>query len=453
MSKSTVGQSWERAKLHAFYSLTWRERQGANLLVSRSTIPVGTRLGPPFQEIVVEEPSILVFIDLEPGTGFAHRCRYLLYGADTGAFLRAYEAQFPPFVALAKELQTFHEGIPDTPHLTAFRLPPPLLCPSLIPDGERYAILFSGLAYPANLNDLEFSYRTLIDRYGFRPENVHVHLWDGMLATAAGPAGVWPGDATPFRIQISGPGTRAGVQLTLNGLKGRLKRHDLLFLHTENEATPLPESSLVESTYGIYRASELAADIAALPRHRSFIAVMASCYSAGFSASLIASSQADNTCVSCASAGGTAFSPPGWQFMKFGSDWLTAQMGHDPFGALPSFDPDSDANGVIEAEEAFAYAYMLRSPIDTATFSETSEAGGDITLGQRSEWLWWWCRLLEPILEPYYRRLPPREFYSKLQIVLPQLQKSLGDFGLAADALRKQSQPRFESILASAFEQ
>jgi hypothetical protein len=444
MPETRTVDARQRAKEHAFYSLSYSERQTINLYVSDKAVEPGKPVGPPFQEISARESSILVFADLEPQSGFGHPCRYLFYDPKTGAFQRVAEAQFPP----SSKLEPFH--LPVRATTETFRVRPWLLCPHLVPDGERYAILFSGWAFPPNLNDLELSYRTIVDRYGFRPQNVYVHLFDATLATTLGPAGLWPGDGTPFRMQITGPGTRAALQQTLTALQGRLGSEDLLFLHTENEAAALPESALIEPGFTLYHASDLAADIGSLPAYDSLIALMASCYSTGFQAGLLASSTAARTSVSCASSGSTAYSPPGWQFMKFASDWLTAQAGHDPFGAPPAFNPDLDGNGEIAAEEAYAYAYARRAQPDTPSFGETSEAGGDISLGQRYEW--WWCRLVLPVLEPYYWRLPEADFYSTLNSVLPEVQKILQSVDGEGEVLRKELQPEVRSILASAFE-
>jgi hypothetical protein len=440
----------QRAKEHAFYSLSYSERQTANLYVSRQVVDPGAPIGPPFQEISARESSVLVFADMEPRSGFGHPCRYLFYDPESGAFQRVLEAQFPPFAPAENALEPFHLPVRETP-TEIFRVRPPLACPHLVPDGERYAILFSGWAFPRNLNDLEFSYRTIVDRYRFRPQNVYVHLFDGTLASADGPAGLWAGDGTPFRMQVTGPGTRAALGQTLTTLRGLLGSEDLLFLHTENEAAALTESALVEPSFTLYRASDLAADIGSLPAHDSLIALMASCYSTGFQAGLLASSSAARTSVSCASAGNTAVSPAGWQFMKFGCDWLSAQAGHDPFGAPLAFNPDSDGNGLIAAEEAYAYAYAQRAQPDTPSFGETSEAGGDISLAQRYEW--WWCRLVLPLLEPYYWRLPEADFYSTLNSVLPEVQQILPSGDGEGRALRKKLQPTVRSILASAFEE
>jgi hypothetical protein len=153
----------QRAKEHAFYSLSYSERQTTNLYINQGVAP-GEPVGPPFQEISAAEASIVVFADMEPRSGFGHRCRYLFYDPKTGAFQRMLEGQFPPAENL---FEPFHLPVRVSSTKT-FRVRPPLLCPHLVPDGERYAILFSGWAFPANLNDLEFSYRTIVDRYGFR---------------------------------------------------------------------------------------------------------------------------------------------------------------------------------------------------------------------------------------------------------------------------------------------
>ena len=107
----------------------------------------------------------------------------------------------------------------------------------------------------------------------------------------------------------------------------------------------------------------------------------------------------------------------------FARDWIAAQIGHDPTACL-AFNPDTNMNGVLEAEEAFGYADAIHYSGDSPNFSESSEAGGDIALSQHYVWWWWWCWIILPVLEEYYRPWPPDpEFYEKLHKVLPELQE------------------------------
>jgi hypothetical protein len=47
--------------------------------------------------IEIDQPTLAVFVDDEPGKNFGHRCHYLLYNAETGEFVRKISAQFPHF--------------------------------------------------------------------------------------------------------------------------------------------------------------------------------------------------------------------------------------------------------------------------------------------------------------------------------------------------------------------
>ncbi len=57
------------AKARAYISLSANQRQRASLYISRTVVAAAERLGPPFQNIVAEQPSILVFVDDEPRSG------------------------------------------------------------------------------------------------------------------------------------------------------------------------------------------------------------------------------------------------------------------------------------------------------------------------------------------------------------------------------------------------
>lgn len=452
-----VESHFERVQTHAFYALTWRERQTSNLYIHHGIVAKGEHLGPQQQKVFVDRPSILVFVDDQPLSDFGHPCRYLLYDAHTGSFYRKVEAQFPPFGLPSNKLSAFHEPFITAAQLTPFHVRPRLWCPVQVPDGERYAILFSGMAWMRNLNNLEFSYRMLIDRYGFKPANIYVHHYDGTVNTMNGPGITWPGDGTAFRIQVSGQGTRAALQGTLNPLKAKLGPDDLVFLHTENEAGYDGQSWLAAyPSWNAYHAADLAADLGGLGKYRSLTALMASCYSGGFSGPILASSTADATSVACSTSptGSAAVTPDG-NFTKFGCDWISAQMGHDPYGAALASKPDTDGDGVIEADEAFNYAFSIRSLPDTPTYGESSEAGGDITLGRRYVLWWWWCWIILPILEKYYDQPQPPgpEFYAKVNQILPELQKLVvPTFDRAAAGVRKELVPKIEAVVARVFE-
>jgi hypothetical protein len=64
--------------------------------------------------IRIDVPTLVAFVDLEPGVNWGHRCRYLLLDRDSGA-VRAIEAQFPPFLRGAPPgLRVLYQG-PEAP--------------------------------------------------------------------------------------------------------------------------------------------------------------------------------------------------------------------------------------------------------------------------------------------------------------------------------------------------
>jgi hypothetical protein len=54
------------------------------------------------------------------------------------------------------------------------------------------------------------------------------------LNTQNGLPSSWPGDGTAYRIQVSGPGMRAGFEAAIADLKGKLHRLDTLLINTNN---------------------------------------------------------------------------------------------------------------------------------------------------------------------------------------------------------------------------
>jgi len=125
--------------------------------------------------------------------------------------------------------------------------------------------------------------------------------------------------------------------------------------------------------------------------------------------------------------------------------------GHDPYGHALAFNPDTDGNGRIYAEEAFAYADAVHDPYDSPMYSETSEAAGDTWLGERYAW-WWYCPLLTKALQPYYTALPLPEFYDKVHTLLePRLLEIQNKLDQASLSVRKELEPRIKELVAAAF--
>lgn len=450
-----------RIQADAFSSLNWRARHGTNLYLDSKVYKTGERLGPAFQKIKTPKPGILVFADDNPLANFGHDCRYLLYDPKTGKRHSEIHARFPPF---GKErppsMRAFHEPISIQPNPNIFKVRPILRCPIIFPDGNRYAILYSGMSNLRHLNDLEFCYRMLVDRYGFDPEHIYVLNYDGSKNTQDGLGTTWPGDGTAYRIKVTGQGDRAGFQTAINDLKGKLKARDLLFIHTNNHGDNFGSGSFLceYPSWGSYMATDLCTDLGSLPRYRSLIVMMEQCNAGGFNAPLLAASTADNSSIaSAAIATRSSYASSDLNWDSFARDWIAAQVGHDPYGAALAFNPDTNGDGAIEADEAFNYALSVQNPSDSPNFNESSPAGGDITLGQHYMFIWWWCWILRPILEKYYAGPVPYpgpgpEFYAKVAQVTPELQKLLfPEIERAVEGLLKKVGPQTEGVIASAF--
>lgn len=454
----------KRVQGHAFERLTAAQQSTTNLHIDTRIYERNETIGPKFQKIAAPDASILVFADHEPLADFGHRCQYLLYEEKNGRFLKELPARFPP-VNNARQMRTltpFHEPVRllENPHLfKPFR--PKWRCPILLPEGTRYALLFSGMSNKRYLNCLEFLYRTLLDEYSFDPAHICVLNYDGSLLTQDGPTNYV--DGTARRIKVTGEGTRAGFEAAINDLKGKLQPKDTLFIHCSNHGdsdTPdngitwIPNTSYLCTypSWDPYYHTDFSNKLAELPKFRQLTVMLQQCHSGGFNSSILAKSPADATSVA-ASVQEFENAHITWDgnWSEFSLAWISAQAGHDPFGAALSYDPDTDADGRVQAEEAFNYAYALRDPLDHPVFSETSEAGGDIALGQEYKVWQFWCPLLYHELGKHHATLPLPEYYERLRAIGPALTKLTADLDQTSERLRKEMQPRVEALVKEAF--
>jgi hypothetical protein len=210
---------------HAFEHLSFTQRATTNLHIDMHIYKKGEVIGPEFQKIIAPQASMLVFADDEPLANFGHTCRYLLYESKTGKFLKESPARFPPVkdVRQPRTLKPFHEPVRLVENPNLFKPNVPIWrCPVIVPDGTRYAILFSGNSNRRHLNDMEFLYRTLVDIYAFDPAHIYALNYDGTLNTQDGVQTIWPGDGTAYRINITGKGQRADFEAAVDDLKTKM---------------------------------------------------------------------------------------------------------------------------------------------------------------------------------------------------------------------------------------
>jgi hypothetical protein len=250
--------------------------------------------------------------------------------------------------------------------------------------GERYAILFSGASNNRHVNDLEFIYRVLTDVYGFSSDHIYVLNYDGTINYGGGPAvGNWPGDNTAYRMPVNGSGTKSDFETVFNDLKGRIKRHDMLYIHTNNHGGHNgTESYLCTYSGPDYLASDFGSKLSELPSFAQLFVMMEQCHSGGFKDSILNNSPADETTFAAAcredrsSIGGAEFDP-------FARDWISAVNNNDPYGGALDYDPDTNNDSRVSAQEAFNYAEDIKDPYDTPVYDESPAGCGiDMYLGQ-----------------------------------------------------------------------
>jgi hypothetical protein len=443
--------------VNAVRRLSWRKLQTTNLYLDERIYERAEMIGPERQKIVTEWPSILVFADDDPLANFSHACRYLLHDPQTGDLQKEIPAQFPPFVnGWPKTLKPFHEPIQLSKDPIVWPIPPKLRCPITLPYGERYAIMFSGMSNKRHLNDMEFLYRTLIDRYYFNKNNIYALNYDGTLNTQDGVQVNWPGNNTPYRIKITGQGTRSAFEAAINDLKGKITQKDMLLIHTNNHggyggAPGTADLCTYPSWHG-YLANDFALKVGELPKFSKLIVMMEQCHAGGFNGPIISQSKADATSVaSAATEPNNSYVTADGNWDPFARDWISAQAGHGALGGALAFNPDTDHDGRIEAREAYNYADVIQDPRDSPNYSENTGAGGDIALGQEYVTWWWWCAVLTQYLERHFIRLPPEEYYPKLHKAQLELSKLNNDLDKRSDELRGEYTKKIQVIINDVF--
>ncbi len=457
----------QRVQSHAYERLSVEQRERINLHFDTRIYEKGVQIGPKFQRIVVPRSSVLVFEDDEPRANFGHTCRYLLYDDKTGNFLDEAPARFPPVADARQEvtLKPFHEPVRliENPNLfKPYRLW--WRCPVILPVGNRYAILFSGMSNKRHLNDMEFLYRTLVDIYDFDPDNIYALNYDGTLNTQNGVQVNWPGDGSAYRIQVTGDGNQAGFEDAIDDLAGRIRRDDTLLIHCNNhgdsDLVPGTADQFVPGTaflctypnWGQYYNANFADKLAELPQYKNLIVMLEQCHSGGFNASILSHSTADAISVaSAATEFENSYVTADGNWDPFARDWIAAQADHTPFGGALGIDPDTNGDGEIQAEEAYDYANAVKDPRDTPNYSESAAAGGEIVLGQEYVVFRWWCRILYLELEKYRIRLPEPEYFQRLHKIQPGLKQLTLELEKASAKLQKDTQARVAALVKEAF--
>jgi hypothetical protein len=469
----------EQIKQHAVTHLSPAQIQRTNLSVNRQIIEKGEEFGPPTQRMIADAPTLVVFADDDPLANWGHACRYLLYDPATGELRKEVPARLP-----SGPLEPFYTSaqLPKSPIEPPFRWPPrPIRCPIIIPDGQRYALLFAGFTMERHLNDLEFCYRTLVNVYGVPKENIIVLSFncsmtvvnDNWIGTSPAPA-VWPGDGTPYQIVINGYGNLSGLQAAFAQLAAKIGPKDELFIHTNNHGDTDTTGAYIgypssfpggagfdwSSVWVNLYASAFATMVASLPAFRALVVMMEQCGSGGFGPDILGSSTAASTsfaaaCVAGASSYGAVYNGAPWD--AFAYQWIAAMAGEYPNGSPLASNPDTDGSFAVDTNDAFNYASANGSSADSPNISGAGTGSGGLVLAEEYSFYWFWCWIWNSFAQPFYdaavkRGISPAEFKAKLNQAARVLQKEiLAESDKTLLEARRKLGPQVKQKLEAAF--
>lgn len=387
MAKPINTKTLRRIQEKAVRQLSTRRKMATNLYVLDEIQPAKSIIRARHQEIKIKKPTVVVFVDEEPMANWAHECRYLLHDADSGDLYKEVKASFPPYLVNPPEtFKAFHMPVvAQNPLRRIMPLEQAIAFPWRRRKGNRYAVLFSGASNNRHTNDLEFLYRSLVDRLYFDESKITVLNYDGNINYSGSPQPVtsWPGDNTAYTMPVNDSGTKQAFENAIDALKLKLKQDDLLLIHTNNHGGHNGvESYLCTYTRVNYTASDFANKLSELPPFADLVVMMEQCHSGGFNDKVIESSTAARTTFAGActerknSIGSADFDP-------FARDWIAAIAGTGPYGDALLSNPDYDNNGRTSGREAFAYADDVHNAFDSPVYSAYGADAGDQHLHQK----------------------------------------------------------------------
>jgi hypothetical protein len=372
----------------AIGALTPAQRRTTDLYLDRTPYAKGAVIGPRVQEVRAKKRCLVVFVDENPRANFGHDCRYRLYDARSHKWLCEERARFPPYRRgrQAGTLVRIYDRRAIVQAATGVQR-------------ERYAILFSGNSERRHLNQLEYAYRMLTERYCFKAQNILVLYFDGTISfVEPEPATNWPKEIfgsssqppDPYKLagKIFGKGDRAGFKKACLHIAATLQPQDLVFIqtsgHGDGDRNKQPaESYLLQHDGQAYYAGELCQDLTLLGQHDSLLVLMEQCFSAGFIQPLLNAQStfaANRLSVACASKQ-VSFPTADYLFNSFGAAWIASHLDTDVNGNPIPASVDQDLSTFIEAREAYDYAAPLAIvQNDLPAKQDSPAAAGDIRL-------------------------------------------------------------------------
>lgn len=231
---------------------------------------------------------------------------------------------------------------------------------------NTYAVIISGGVnknsnYERYWNDCSFIYQTLVRRYNIPRSNINVIMSDG-TDPAADMRTVYGGYASsPLDLDSDGTNdiqysaTLSNIQTVLNSLSTELKEDDHLFIFvTDHGGTADNDASSYINLWGGEKLFDYTLAGWLTPFINNYVnvnVVLGQCFSGGFIDNLTKAG-----CVVATACSGSEYS---WScsdrpYDEFVYQWMSAINKANTFGTVIS--SDTDNNGRVTMEEAFAYA-------------------------------------------------------------------------------------------------
>jgi len=349
-------------KKNALESLTQEQTGTVRLSISSLVFPEGHTFSLVHTKMKVRQQAALVFIDHAPQKNWGHPCTYQFYHSTTGALLYQEDSIFPPNMARETPLEVFHSPIirPSITHSTVQALAEFVSPSNVLPATsqvleQRYAILWtSQISDRRHVDDLEFLWRALVNVYGFSSNNIYVLCYNGTIGATdvSGSIGNWPGNNTPYQMQVHASATTANLQAVFDDLKPRLKPKDLLLIHTNDHGSP---NGLCVDSSTVITPTQFGTMLSGLPAYHSLVVTMEQCYSGAFQSSVLQKSTSTNT-VFASAVSADKESDGGQYFDPWALAWIEAIVGTIPAGTALSSRPTQSLDGLVSMKASSDWA-------------------------------------------------------------------------------------------------
>ncbi len=308
-----------------------------------------------------------IFVDAEPMKGWEHDCYVLSIPKTTSGPMSDLKVtqkiryKLPPageFVPLAVK-NRYGSNAEAKPIVAKSNAANPVAT-------RTYALILSGgvnklCNNERYWNDCSFIYKTLVNRYGIPKSNIYPLMADGNdpaedMLTVTGGFKSQPLDLDGDNVaDIKLAATKTNISSTLNTLKSKISKDDHLFIFViDHGGTDDFKTTSYINLWGNEKLYDY--DLADMltpfcQKYANVNVVLGQCYSGGFKDNL--------TKIGCVVAAASAGNEPSWScydipYDEFVYHWTCAVNGADH--KMNKVDADTDSNGKVTMEEAFAYA-------------------------------------------------------------------------------------------------